>query len=168
MHFIFGQIEFAIADRFVGEELDFLEAHNLRTDQDIPMRMGGGGGQGRRGASGFGSGNFEHAHLCVADRIGVIVHVHSLHVGLALFEVEVLDIVLLAGVQVDGFLVHENERTREVNFANDIRFTGDVDDHEIVAGDRTQADGIRRIGFVRPVIVCARQMQKTRFCKPRA
>ncbi len=41
VHFVFGEFEFAVADIFVGEEFDFLEADDLGADEDIAMRMGG-------------------------------------------------------------------------------------------------------------------------------
>ena len=39
MHFVFGEFEFAVADVFVGEEFDFLEADDLGADKDIAVRM---------------------------------------------------------------------------------------------------------------------------------
>src|SRR5260370_26831459 len=62
-----------------------------------------------------------------------------------MFEVE-----WVPAVKVDGFFVDEHERAGEIDFANDIWRAGDVDDHEIVAGDGTQADGIGGGGFLRP------------------
>ena len=76
--------------------------------------------------------------------------------------------VLLPAVNVDGFFVKENQRARKIHFADYIGRTCDIDDNEIVAGDRAQADRIGGIGFVRPVIMISGQMQKTRFGKPRA
>ena len=32
VHFVFGKFEFAVTDIFVGEEFDFLEAHDLGAD----------------------------------------------------------------------------------------------------------------------------------------
>ncbi len=89
----------------------------------------------------------------VADGVGVVVDVDALDVGLALLEVEMLDVVLLAAVKVDGFFVEEDESAGEIDFANDGGRAGDVDDHEIVAGHGAQADGIGRIGFLHPVII---------------
>src|SRR5258708_38495817 len=63
-------------------------------------------------------------------------------VSLALLEVEMFDVVLLPAVNVDGFFVDEHKRAGEIDFADDAGRAGDVDDHEIVAGDGTQADGI--------------------------
>ena len=37
VHFVFGKLEFAVADVFVGEEFDFLEADHLRTDEDVSV-----------------------------------------------------------------------------------------------------------------------------------
>src|SRR3989442_8773951 len=106
---------------------------------------------------------FEDADLGVADSVGVVVDVDLLDVGFALLEVEMLDVILLAAVNVDGFFVDENEGAGKVDFADHIRYGRDVDDHKIVASDRTQADGVGGIGFMRPVITFSREMQKAAF-----
>src|SRR5258708_37455488 len=63
-------------------------------------------------------------------------------VSLALLEVEMFDVVLLPAVNVDGFFVDEHKRAGEIDFADDAGRASDVYDHEIVAGDGAQADGI--------------------------
>jgi hypothetical protein len=47
--------------------------------------------------------HFEHANLCVPDRIRVVVHVNRFHIGFAFVEIEIFDMVLLALVDVDRF-----------------------------------------------------------------
>ena len=76
--------------------------------------------------------------------------------------------ILLPSVEVDRFFVHENQRAREINFTDDLWFAGDVDDHEIVAGNRPQANGVRGVSFVSPVIVLSREVEKSGRRKPRA
>src|SRR6266436_5316689 len=98
-------------------------------------------------------GDFEDADLRVSNRIGVVVDANVLDVGFALFEIEMLDVVLLAAMKVNGFFVKEHQRTRKIDLANDVWRAGDIDNHEIVAGYRAQADGIGGIGFLRPVVV---------------
>ena len=78
------------------------------------------------------------------------------------------DVILLRAVQVDGFFVHGGERAGEIDFADDVGLAGDVDDDEIVAGDRAQADGVGGIRFVRPVIVLAGAVQVAGFGQPGA
>src|SRR6266851_450243 len=114
-----------------------------------------------------GGGDFEDADLSVADGVGVVVDVDTLDVGLAFLEVEMLDVVLLAAVNVDGFFVEEHQRAGEIDFADDGGRAGDVDDHEIIAGHGTQADGIGGIGLLRPVVVFSGEMEKTSFGEPR-
>ena len=46
MHFVFGEFEFAVADGFVGEEFDFLEAHDLGADEHVAVGAGVRGSQG--------------------------------------------------------------------------------------------------------------------------
>ena len=112
-------------------------------------------------------GGFEDADLGVTDGIRVVVDVHLLDVSLAFFEIEMLDVVLLAPVEVYGFFVDEYEGTGIIDFADDIGLSRDVDDHKIVARNRAQADGVGRIGLVRPVVVSASAMQEARFREPR-
>ena len=78
------------------------------------------------------------------------------------------DVVLLPAVNVDGFFVDKHKRAGEIDFADDAGRAGEVDDHEIVAGDGTQADGIGGIGLLRPVVVFSSEMQKTGLGEPRA
>ena len=92
----------------------------------------------------------------VADGVGVVVDVDALDEGFAFLEVEMFDVVLLAAVEVDGFFVDVRQRTGEINFADDIWRSGDVDDHEIVARDGTQAYGIGGIGLLRPMEIISR------------
>ena len=188
MHFVFGEFEFAVPDIFVGEEFDFLEANDLGADEDIAVGMAGS--RGSRGGKrprvrkwdrrafqslspcGFrtalSGGDFEDADLGVADGVGIVVDVDALDVSLALLEVEMFDVVLLPAVNVDGFFVDEYKRAGEIDFADDAGRASDVDDHEIVAGDGTQTDGIGGIGFVRPVVVFSGEMEKTSLGQSRA
>jgi len=59
-------------------------------------------------------GDFEDADLRVADGIGVVVHVHAFHIGLAFREVEMFDVMLLPAVNVNGFFVEEYQRARKI------------------------------------------------------
>ena len=76
--------------------------------------------------------------------------------------------VLLPTMNVDGFFVKENQRAREIHFSNNTRRASNVDDDEIVAGDRAQANGVGGISFVRPVIMIARKVQEAGLGKARA
>ncbi len=166
VHFVFREFKLPIADIFVGEESDFLEAYNLGTHQNIAVRMRM---RGRLLAGAlFSRGDFKDADLRVADGVGVIVGVDALHVSFAFPEIKVLDVVLLAAMNVDGFFVQENKCAGKIHFADDGRRAGDIDDYEIVAGDRAQADGVSRIGFLRPVIIFSGKMKKSGLREPRA
>src|SRR6266481_4463104 len=145
----------------MGEEFYFFEANDLGTDEDIALGM-------RMRGRLEGRGDFEGTDLGVADGVGVVIHVDAFDVGLALLEVEMFDVMLLAVVNVDGFLVEENERAGEIHFADDRGLASDVDDHEIIAGHGAQTDGVGRVGFLRPVIIFSRQMQITGFGEARA
>ncbi len=159
VHFVFGELELAVANVLIGEKFYFLEAHDLRADQDVAVRprirvSGAFGSFGRpRG--------FENAHLRVADRVGVVIDVYLLDISFAFFEVEMLDVVLLPAVNVNGFFVKKNQRAREIHFADDVWRPRDIDDDEVVAHDGTEADRVGRIRFVRPVIVISGKMQVT-------
>src|SRR5262249_61203396 len=66
-----------------------------------------------------------------------------------------LDVVLLSAMQVDGFLMDGGGGAREVDFADDKRLFGDVDDDEVIAGDRAEADGVGGGGVVCPGVIFA-------------
>ena len=76
--------------------------------------------------------------------------------------------ILLAPVQINGFFVHEDQGARKIDLPDDVRLTSDVNNHEIVAGDRTQADRIGRVGFVCPVVIFSGKIEETGFREPRA
>ncbi len=80
--------------------------------------MGFGGGSG----DGFFFRDFQHADLRVADGVGVVIHVDAFHVGFALIEIEALDVVLLALVEIDRFGMDRGERGREIHFADHFGF----------------------------------------------
>ena len=166
VHFVFREFKLPVADIFVREEFDFLEAHDLRAHQDIAVRMKMRGSL--LASPLFSRGNFQDANLRIPDGVGVVVDVDAFHVSFAFLEVEVFNVVLLAAVNVNGFFVQENKCAREIYFANNGRRAGDIDDYEIVAGDRAQADGISRIGFLRPVIIFSGEMKKSGRREPRA
>ncbi len=104
----------------------------------------------------------------VADSIGVIVDVHLFDVGFTFLKVEMLDVKLLAAVNVDGLFVNEGQGAGKIDFADDVGRAGDVDDHKIVAGHRAEADGIGGIGFMGPVVIIASQMKKACLREARA
>ncbi len=107
--------------------------------------------------------DFEDANLRVADGVGVVIDVDLFYVGFAFFEVEMFDVILLRAVEIDGFFVDGGERAGEIDFADDFGLAGDVDDDEIIAGDGAEADGVGRVGFLRPVKMIAGAMEETGF-----
>src|SRR5690348_15405217 len=131
VHLVLGKLELAIPNILVGKEFYLLEAHDLRTDKNIAVGMRTGG----RGRCNVRFGCLEDADLRVANCIGVVVDVHLLYISLAFFEIEMLDVVLLAAVNINRFLVQENQRAWEIDFADYIGPACDIDDYEIVAAD---------------------------------
>lgn len=105
--------------------------------------------------------------LGVADRIGEIIHVYAPHVSLALFEVQLIDVVLLALMEVNGFGVDGREGGGEIYFADYLRLAATVssgiDNDEIVRGNRAQADRIRGVSLLDPVPVSSAAMQEANF-----
>ena len=132
MHLVFGKLKLAVPNIFISEKFYFLEPYHLRADENVAARM-----RIRRISHGCGEGLglFEYADLRVADGVGVVVDVHSFDIGLALLEIEMLDVVLLPAVDVDGFFVQENQRARKVYFADDVWRASDINDDEVVAAD---------------------------------
>src|SRR5581483_8746407 len=116
-------------------------------------------GRERAGGRRCGAGGFEHANFRVANCVGVIVRIHLFDVGLAFFEVQMLDVILLATVDIDGFFVDGGQGAGKIHFADDAGLAGNVNDDEVVAGNAAQADGIGGISFVRPVKIFAGAME---------
>ena len=91
----------------------------------------------------FFFGNFQHADLRVADCVGVVIHIDAFYVGFALIEIEVLDVILLALVQVDRFRMDGGEGGGKIHLADHfglpvfgaVGAAGDVHDDEIIGGD---------------------------------
>ena len=117
VHFVFGQFELSVADVFVGEKFDFLEADHLRSNQHVAV-----GARGLRvGAArldALARRAFQHAHLRIANGVGVVVHIDALHVRFALLEIQRLDVELLPLVQINGLGMNRRERAREIHFAD--------------------------------------------------
>src|SRR5207302_10650441 len=107
--------------------------------------------------------DFEDADLRVADGVRVVVDVDALHVCFALLEIEMFDVVLLAAMNVDGFFVQKNKCAWKIHFADNRRRAGDIDDHEIIAGDGPQTDGIGGRRLPRAVISTSRPVEETGF-----
>lgn len=62
--------------------------------------------------------DFKYTNLGVADCVREIVHIDWLHVGFALVEVQLLDVVLLPWVDVDRFRMDSGRCGREIDFAD--------------------------------------------------
>ena len=146
VHFVFRELELAVADVFVSEKFYFLEADHLRADENVAVRM-----RIRRSCARLRF--LEHAYLRVADGVGVVVDVHLFDVSLSLFEIEMFDVILPPSVKVDCFFMKKDERAWKIHFSDDISRASDINNYEIVAADRTETDRIGWIRFVRPVIV---------------
>src|SRR5258707_13882291 len=82
----------------------------------------------------FGGSDFEGADLGVADGVGVVVGVDALDVGFAFLEIQMLDVGLLAAMNVDGLFVEKYQRAGKIDSAEDGGRSCDVDDHKIIAG----------------------------------
>src|SRR5262245_55869958 len=80
-----------------------------------------------------------------------MIHSQPAHVGLALLEVQSLNMMLLPLVNVDCPGVDRRERAREVDFADYSRSFGFINDDEIIGRYSAQADGVGRIRLIGPV-----------------
>ena len=96
MHLVLGHLQLARAHVLVRVELDLLEAHHLRGDVHLAVAAA-------RVVGGLLREGVEDLHLRVADGIRVVVHVDWPHIGFSFVEVQMLDMVLLALVDVDRF-----------------------------------------------------------------
>ena len=135
VHLVLRQFELSRADVLVSEELDLLEAHNLRAHQHLTVHPR------CRTRNALLLRNFKYSHLGVPDGIGVVVHVHRFHVSFALVEIQPLDVILLPLMDVDRFRMNGGERGREVDLPDHlgpaVLFARRVDNHKIVRGHRS-------------------------------
>src|ERR1019366_10739278 len=127
MHLLLRHRELTRTDVLVGVELNFLETNDLAVDLHVTVDAFDFCGDRRL---------LELAqwlYLRVIDGVGVIVTVDTLHVSLALLEIETFDVELLRLMKIDCFLVKGRHGGRIGNLADNLRFSGDVDDDEVVA-----------------------------------
>ncbi len=84
--------------------------------------------------------------------IGVVVHVHAPHIGLALVPIQLVDVKLRRLMDVDRVLVHQRLRGEYVDLADDSRpIARGIDDHDVFFRGRPQRYGRRREVVARPV-----------------
>jgi len=90
--------------------------------------------------------NYPNAHGQVC--VGIVIYVDPLHIGLPCSVVELIHVVLLAPVHVNGLIVDEHWRRIPIDLANN---TGAaiclIDHHEVISRRRPQvyAGGRKRI-----------------------
>ena len=133
VHLLFGQIQLARSDVFVGVELDLLEADDARHDVHFAVRRGR-----------LLRERIDRRHLGVGDRGRVVVARDLAHVRLAPLEIEPLDLVERPLDDVDRLRVQRAGPAREIGLADDPRIARRVDDDEVVRGDRAEADRVRQ------------------------
>src|ERR1035441_7698457 len=145
VHLVLGQLQLSRAHVLVRKELDFLETDDLGPHQHVAVRSR------CRASDTLLLGNLEYPHLRVADGVGEVVHVHALHVGLALAKIKSLDVVLLTLMNVDRLGMDGCESGRKIHFTNHLRLSVfsacRINDDEIVGCYRTQADRVCRIAL---------------------
>ncbi len=61
----------------------------------------------------------QHRHLGFGGRLGVVVYIDRVHVGLQVLQVQLVHLVRLPLVHVDGALMHDAGRTGMVHLADD-------------------------------------------------
>ncbi len=161
VHLLLGHREVARADVLVRVELDLLEADDLPVHAHVAV--GRARARERRGIE-----LLEHLDLRVVDGVGVVIALDAAHVSLAPFVVELLHLVLPRLVQVDGLLVQRGEGGGEIDFGDHLRLAGGIDDDEVVAGDRAQADGVGGVGVRGPVPGVGGVVQQAQLVEERA
>ncbi len=140
VHFLFGQREQTGSDVFERVKPDLLKTDNLPFHANFAVR----------GA--FRSIELRQlADLGVDDRIGKVIRIHLAYESLAAAEIEFLDLVLAGVVKINRFFMQRREGGWEIHFADNAVIAGDIHDQEVIACDRSQTDGIRRITIVDPV-----------------
>ena len=156
MHFLLGESQFTRAHVLHGPEFYLLEPDDPGIHLDFAVIFD-------CLAGGSGIKFLQDLDLCIGNRVREIFRVHPVDIGLAVVVVEPFHVVLMAVLEVDGFLVDGRKRAREVHFADDPRRVRGIHDHKIIGRDRAKADGVRRIAFGNPVPPVACAVQETDF-----
>ena len=102
----------------------------------------------------------EDGHLRVVDRVGVVVTLDAAHKGLAVVEIEALDLKQAAFDDVNRLFVEHRRPAGVIGFADHPLTVGEVNDDEVVRADRPQADRIGGIRLVGPLPLVARELHK--------
>ena len=122
---------------------------------------------GRRPRHALHFRDFQHAHLRVTDRVREVIHVHALHIGLALLELKPLHVILLPLMDINRLRMHSRERRRKIHLADHFRLAlalpGRINDHKIIRGHRPQAHRVRRISLLRPMPFPPAAVQESRL-----
>ncbi len=108
MHFLHRQVQVSRPDILHREEFDLLETDHLMRYMDFAMIVLG---------SGFH--RIECLHLRVGDGVGVVIRVHSLHICSTLFDIELVNVILLALMQIDRLLMQGCKGAGVIHFAKD-------------------------------------------------
>ena len=145
------EVDGSPAHVLVGDELELLVQRHEARDHHLAVDAGPAGG--RRGRE-----HVERLERDRAVRVGVVVHVHLVHVRLPLAPVELVHVVLDGVVHVDRVLVDEHLGAEQVHLAEDpgpVRRR--VDDHHVLGRRGPQRDLRRREVLRAPVpppVVC--------------
>ena len=105
----------------------------------------------------------KNSDLRIRDRVGVVIAINRAQISLAAVEIEPLHLEQLTLENVDGFLVERRGPTREIGLADHAFAVGTIDRDEVVGRHRTKADGVGRIGLIRPVPLTVRLVDETFF-----
>ncbi len=110
----------------------------------------------------------QHLDLRVIDGVGKIIAFHVPHVGFAFFVVKAFDVILAGFVQINRLLVERRESRGKRNLRDHHGLSGDVHHYEIVAGYRTQANGVRRVAIRCPMPRSSGMVQESGFLQKAA
>lgn len=143
VHFVLWQTQVSGSDVFHREKFDFLEPYDLSGHVDFSMGY-------VTPVELFPVEHIQDFDLSVVDRVGKIIDVCPLDIGLPLLKIEFLDEILLTFAHIDGFGVESGEGRGKVHFGDGFRFFGCVDDDEVIRADTPEAHPVRRVGVRRP------------------
>ena len=124
--------------------------------------------QRRSGTHWFGGKFIDDFHLRVVNGVGEIIAFHRTNVSLTIVVIEFFHLILAGIVKIDSLFMQRGKSNWKRYFSNHFGFPSSVDDHEIVAGYGTQANGIRRVGIAGPMILTTSFVQHTELLKKMA
>ncbi len=158
MHLLIRERDFAITHILRGIKFDLLKPHHLGRNGYLAMFYPGS-------AFPLFLEALQDRNVGVAYGIGIIVGLAPFNICLAVFIVQLLNLVGFRLGNINSPFVQASMGTGEIDLSNDFALgaPGDIDDHEVLLRDTPQINLVGRIGILHPMPAIPRMMNNPFF-----